>query len=165
MPSSVRARVRGAAAALVLCALLAGCGSGGKSKVNGKVTAGGRTVVWGSVTLVDQKGQYHQGDIDLNGNYTIDGVPSGAVKIGVASPSPTPPPGRPPAGAPNKGAPSDDGRDKWLKEQGLKQSTDDRPRPPAGAWFPLDVKFSDPTTSGLSGEVKSGTSELNIDVK
>lgn len=164
MPSPLWARARGAAAALALCALLTGCG-GGNSKVSGKVKVAGRPVVWGSVTLVDQKGQYHQGDIDLNGNYTIDGVPSGAVKIGVASPSPTPPPGRPPAGAPTKGAPSDDAREKFLAEKGLKQNTDDRPRPPAGAWFPIDLKFSDPTSSGLSGEVKAGTSELNIDVK
>src|SRR6476661_9877263 len=73
----------GVAAILIACGP-AGC-SGGNSNVRGKVTLNSKPGVWGTVVLVDSTGQYHQGDIDLNGDYKIDNVPAGTVKIAVVS--------------------------------------------------------------------------------
>src|SRR5262245_54771289 len=109
-----------AAVAGIALLLLSGCGTG-KSKVWGKVKLEGKTVVWGSVTLVDSTGMYHQGDIDLQGNYKIDKVPFGTLKIGVVSPRPDDP--RRGGGA--KGGEGgkismgiEDPREKFLKSQG-----------------------------------------------
>jgi hypothetical protein len=145
-----------------------GCG-GGKTNVKGSVTANGKAVVWGSVTLIDATGAYHQGDIDLQGNYEIQGVPTGTVKIGVSSPNPALTSGR--GGAGGRGQPkggagaSDDPREKFAKEQGITPAAP-LPLPPPGAWSPLPnaEKNSDPNQSGITGEVKSGQ-PLNIDVK
>ncbi|HJZ54859.1 MAG TPA: hypothetical protein VKE74_07860, partial [Gemmataceae bacterium] len=93
MSGRLNVSIRWAAAALVLGLTVMGCG-GSTSKVRGKVTHNGKTVVWGSVTLVDKNGEFHQADIDLNGNYVIEKVPFGTVKIAVASPNPEPPRGR-----------------------------------------------------------------------
>ncbi|MBY0513618.1 MAG: carboxypeptidase-like regulatory domain-containing protein [Gemmataceae bacterium] len=157
------------AAVLALIGAAGGCGGGGTSKVHGKVTYQGKTVVWGSVSLIDTNGNYHQGDIDLNGNYTIEKVPVGPVKVTVASPNPDRGAGRGGAGKGVTGGKAgenpDDPRDKWLAEQGKSKTAEERPRPAAGTWFPLDARYNDPGTSGLTGEVKRGDTELNIDIK
>lgn len=141
-----------------LAAILLGAatGCGGSTTVKGKVTSGGKPVVRGSVILVDDSGQYHQGPIDSDGTYEIANVPPGAVKIGVTSPKPSD--GK--RGGPGKGAPGvEDPRAKFEKNAAS-------PPPPPGAWFPLPNpdKSGDPLQSGLSGEVKSGR-PLDIDVK
>lgn len=154
-----------------------GCG-GGKATVKGTVTAGGKPVVWGTVILVDATGEYHQGDIELNGTYEVPNVPSGAVKIGVTSPNPEDPraAGRGKDGRGGKdggakgggkgGAASgiDDPRSKFVAENG--GAAPPRPAPPAGAWFPLPSpdKIGDPMQSGLTGEIKSGQ-PLDITIK
>jgi hypothetical protein len=147
-----------------------GCG-GGASTVRGQVTLNAKPLVWGTVILVDSTGQYHQGDIDLNGRYEIDNVPAGAVKIAVVSLDPDhaargrgdPKTGK--AGGRAKGSDRDDPRDKFLAEQGGKKLTADRPRPPAGAWFPIPPRYRTPEESGLSGEVKGKDAILNIDLR
>ena len=64
-----------------------------------------------------------------------------------------------PAGA------EDDPREKFMKSQGITpEKGPGRPLPPAGAWFPIPEKYSDPNTSGLSDVVKAGQ-DLNIDLK
>jgi hypothetical protein len=140
--------------------LLPGCGPP-KGDVTGSVTSQGKPVVWGSVTLVDESGLYHQANIDLEGNYEVKGVAAGPVKIAVVSPNPG---GRTVRG----GGPidsgvageADDPREQFI--QGKTKNTDDRPRPPNGAWFPIDPKYNDPESSGLTGKVEAGRSELNI---
>ena len=120
---------------------------------------------WGSVTLVDKKGEFHQGDIDLNGNYVIENVPFGTVKIAVASPNPEPPRGR--GGDPGKGGGKieglEDPREKFMA--GKEKQTDPKPKPPPGAWFPIPPKYNSPEESGLTGEVKGSETELNIELK
>ena len=68
-----------------------------------------------------------------------------------------------PAGG--KAAGFEDPREKFMAEKGIKKNQPDKPKPPAGAWFEIDTKYADPEQSGLTGEVKSGTTELNIDLK
>lgn len=163
--------------ALVVVLAATGCGQK-TNKVKGKVTYDGKTVVWGSVTLLDAKGAYHQGDIDLNGNYEIANVPVGPVKIGVVSPDPKVEAGgskggkggnrdaAAAGGAKTSGggaAASDDPRERFFQQQGGRPQAPEKPKPQPGQWFPIPAKFTDPATSGLSGEVKPGT-DLNIDL-
>jgi hypothetical protein len=166
MPGRLNVWFRWSAVAVVLALAVDGCGSG-TSKVHGKVTYQGKTVVWGSVTIVDKTGQFHVAEIDLNGNYSIEKIPTGSVKISVVSPNPEPPKGRDdpikrgPAGG--KGVTIDDPREKFMA--GKEKQVEPRPKPPAGAWFAIPDKFGDPEQSGLTGDVKPGTTELNIDIK
>jgi hypothetical protein len=149
-----------------------GC-SASTSKVRGKVTHAGKTVVWGTVTLVDKTGQFHQADIDLEGNYEIENVPVGTVKIAVVSPNPNPPgrggsgkgDGRGDAkGGGGGGLPGfDDPREKFLA--GKEKANAGRPKPPDGAWFAIPPKFNTPEESGLTGEVKGKETVLNIELK
>jgi hypothetical protein len=143
----------GAALCALLCLGALGCG--GSTTVTGKVTHKSRSVVWGSVTLVDERGQYHQGPIALDGTYTVKDVPSGPVKIGVYSPNPAesaPPEKR--GGTLVKGGPAlEDPREKFKQERPPEQ-----PRPEPGKWFAIPAKYTDPMTSGLSGTVKAGQS-------
>lgn len=156
------------AAGLVLVLGLAGCGASA-GKVRGKVTHNGKTVVWGTVTIIGSDGVVHDGLIDLNGNYEVDKVPGGPVKIAVNSPNPDGPRSRggkdpTPVGGKGKNAPpppSDDPREKFLAG---KEKDTGPPKPPAGAWFALPDKFGSPETSGLTGEVRGDTT-INIDLK
>jgi hypothetical protein len=149
------------AAAAVLALGLTGCGDG-KSKVRGKVTHNNKPVVWGTVTLVDKTGAFHQADIDLNGNYVIENVPAGTVKIAVVSPNPNQ--SRPDAGKGRGGGIGiEDPREKFMA--GKEKANADRPKPPPGAWFPIPDKYNTPETSELTGEVKGKEYELNIDLK
>ena len=153
-------RTMAAAALVVALAGLSGCG-GGKTTAKGKVTYNGKPVVWGTVTLIDSAGIPHSENINLDGTFSINDVPSGPVKIGVVSPKPQEPRG---GGARGAGAPDpNDPREKFAKQQGI---TQDPPRqlPPAGAWFAIPDKFADPNTSGLTGTVKSG-SEIAVELK
>lgn len=145
------------------CFLGAGCGTG-KATVTGKVSASGKTVVWGAVTLVDRTGLYHQADIALDGTYRLTGVHIGSVQIAVVSPNPDRVRGRPAGRAVSSGGKGNDPREKFLRDKGIQPNTDERPRPPEGAWFPLDRRFADPSTSGLTGEVRSGTTTLDITI-
>jgi hypothetical protein len=166
-----------AAALAVGFVVLGGCGPS-TTTVKGKVTHKGKPVVWGSVTLADAKGQYHQGEIELDGSYTIDNVPVGQVKIGVYSPKPDDGTGR----GKGRGAAStagskggaqaekgagelEDPREKFFAQQGgKKNATPERPKPAPGQWFPIPDKATDPLTSGMTGTVKAGE-PLDIDVK
>lgn len=168
MTRRLRALIRWTGLALLLGLAVPGCG-GNSSTVEGRVTYQGKQVVWGTVTLVDTKGEYHQSYIDLDGNYKFEKIPVGTVKIGVISPNPDPRRGG--AGGGKDGPTgsnatnTEDPREKFMAEKGLKQNKDERPKPPPGKWFEIDMKYADPENSGLNGEVKSGKTTLNIDIK
>jgi hypothetical protein len=173
----MRRFVQRLAVAILSFAVLVGAGcSGNSTTVTGKVTYKEKTVVWGTVQLIDSTGLTYTGDIDLQGNYKVEGVKPGPVQIGVSSPDPTPRSGAKggkgatggggaAAGAGLKGPPeNEDPREKFLREQGLKQAKDERPLPPTGAWFPIPRELADPINSGLTGTVEAGK-PLDINIK
>ncbi|HET6574140.1 MAG TPA: hypothetical protein VFG68_11090 [Fimbriiglobus sp.] len=155
-------RVRTSVWAALLGGLFAAGCDGDTPTVRGRVTAHGKPVVWGSVTLVDARGGYHQALLDLDGNYEIDGVPTGAVKVGVVSDNPA---GRVAGrGVVHPRAAGQAAVQDPREALGFRQDTGSGPpKPPPGAWFPIPERYGDPHSSGLTGEVKSGrASELNI---
>ncbi len=145
------------------CGLI-GCGAN-TSKVRGKVTHNNKSVVWGTVTLVDKTGQFHQAEINLNGEYELDNVPIGTVKIAVVSPNPDPPARGGGKGKGGEAGPPgvEDPREKFFA--GKEKAAPPRPKPPAGTWFAIPQKFNTPEESGLTGEVKGRETVLNIDLK
>lgn len=156
-------RVRTSVWAVLLGGLCAAGCDDDTPTVRGRVTANGKPVVWGSVTLVDARGGYHQAVLDLDGNYAIDGVPTGAVKVGVVSDNPA---GRGAGRGPAHARAVGDGQGP-REALGFRQDAgSEPPKPPPGSWFPIPDRFGDPHSSGLTGEVRPGReSELNIDLR
>jgi hypothetical protein len=69
----------------LLALLLSGCGSG-KGTVTGRLTVGGKPVTAGAyVTIFAPTGESALGNVDKDGNYTIENAPLGQVKITVAN--------------------------------------------------------------------------------
>ena len=169
-------KMAGSAGLFLAFGLFAGCG-GKPTKVTGKVIFGGKPVVWGSVTLLHENGQYYQGPIGLDGTYTVENVPTGSVKIAVYSPKPYQDNQNPEKGGRERekatvrggptslsgrggGAAVEDARAKFKQTS----TTPAQPKPPPEQWFPLPDHFADPNTSGLTGTVKSDQL-LDIDLK
>jgi len=128
-------------AALLLAA--AGCG-GGKASVAGKVSFKGKLLATGTVSMVGPDGIVRQGAINADGSYTVTGVAAGKVQIGVLSPRPVADIRTGRRGPGNRLAPPNDGA------------------PDASAWFPIPSTFQEPTTSGLSTVLASGSNQYDI---
>lgn len=130
-------------ALFAVLAVVAGCGPRAVA-VTGKVTYQGKPVVYGTVTLMAADGSIHQIGINTDGTYQLDRVPVGPATVSVSSPDPAP-----------------SARARKLGE------SDGRPRPgppavPPGAWFPLPAKYADPSMSGLTLQVGSGSADLDL---
>ena len=131
--------------AALLAVTLAGCG-GGKADVSGKVTYKGKLLTSGTVSMVGPDGIVRQGPIKPDGNYTVTGVAAGKVQIGVLSVNPA---GdgrggrRPAAGNRVAAAPPD-------------------VAPAASNWFAIPASYQEPTTSGLSTVLASGSNQHDI---
>jgi hypothetical protein len=68
-------------------ALLSGCGPE-FTTVSGKVTHKGRPVVYGTVTAIGSDQATYYATIQLDGTYSVPGVPVGPAKFAVYSPDP-----------------------------------------------------------------------------
>ncbi|MFO0844364.1 MAG: hypothetical protein U0797_18540 [Gemmataceae bacterium] len=143
---------RALAASLFAAGLLAVGGCSSRTTAQGKVTAKGKPVLWGTVKLVAGDGVIYSGPINDDGTFTIEGVPIGPAKVGVSSPRP-------------EAAPKGTGG-------GLKTGLDSPQRGPTGrpvseaalkGWFPIDVKYSEVSSSGLVVDVVRGK-DLVIDL-
>src|SRR5262245_32141293 len=143
----------GLIAALCLgLAAVGGCGKG-RSTVSGKVSYKGKSVVWGTVTLIASDNVQYVGDITPEGTYSVPNVPAGPVKVGVSSPKP---------GGVNR-KPRAKGTAEFTVDRTA--SPPDKPMPDPGKWFEIPLALADPTTSGLTGEVKSSSTTINLELK
>ena len=134
---------------LPLVALAALCGCGRTAKITGKVTYQGRPVVYGSVIFLSADKTVRSCAIEPDGSYSIEGVPTGEVKVGVASPNPSR--GR---SATRRRKPIEAGR----KETGSQG-------PGVEGWFPLPNVYELPGSPELTFVVGSGHVSHDIDLK
>lgn len=132
-----------------------GCSS--KTDLSGKVTYKGRPLVWGSVTLLDSRGEYFVVEIGSNGQYLVPGLLAGEYKVGITCPKP-PAANDPRASKANKS----NRRDKGNENQS--SDNDSRPIPRLDEWFPIPDKYKDPASSGLRIIVAKGlASDIVLD--
>lgn len=127
-----------------------GCGEASHGDVVGKVSYQGRPVVWGRVTLIASDHMPYRTTIGLDGSFSIPNVPCGPIQIGVDSLDPD-------FVAQLKPDEQAD-LDEFRRKAGVVLP----PKPPKGAWFPIPLKYENPTTSPLTGEV--GPGRVNLDL-
>jgi hypothetical protein len=121
--------------------LVSAVGCGGVSDVTGSVTYNGKPVKTGSVTVRSTDGTVFSGPI-TDGNYSVTGIPSGAVTFAVSSPDPANQPASYQGDeSPGRGPPVKSGSTTKKPTQG---------------WFAIASKFANPETSGQSTTLKPG---------
>ena len=142
----------GSARACFLTALaVAGCGDAA-CDVSGRVTCKGIPLVCGTITLIGSDGVPHQGNINSDGIYEVAGVPPGKVKVAVVSPNPDP------RGA-SGGLPPD------MEEYRKSRDADLPPKVGASNWRPINQRYGDPDTSGLTLTVHKGQNRHDFTLK
>jgi len=138
---------RFAAVLLPAVALAFGGCAGGDCTLAGKVTYQGKPVVYGTVIAQGSDGIRRTGNIGLDGSYSVEKLPPGAVKLTVESPQPpdqdtlNQAPTGGPAGAPRNRKAID--RSKWMA---------------------LPDKYADADQSGLSTTLKVGANPFDIEM-
>ena len=149
MKHSIAGKNRKVGRLVPLVALVVLCGCGRTAKITGKVTYQGRPVVYGSVIFLSADKTVRSCAIEPDGSYTIEGVPTGEVKVGVASPDPSR--GR---SATRRRKPVEAGR----KETGSQG-------PAVEGWFPLPAAYALPGSPELTFVVDSGHVSHDINLK
>lgn len=142
---------------LPVLALLVGCG--GTGTVSGTVSykPKNKNLVAGTVMVMTQDGAAFYGDINHDGTYRVEGVPTGPTKVTISSPDPK---ANPNAGA-GHGAP------KGAAGKPTRTGAAGASAPPLDPnllkdWFPIPAKYGDATASGLTFDVKKGDNTFNI---
>ena len=126
-------------AAILVLGLLTGCGGKPTGTVTGKVYYKDKLVSNGKVEFVGEK-DVGTAEITADGSYNMEKAPVGTVKVGVSTFKPIVPP--------QQGGPS-----KSTKGKGGAAGAD---------WVDIPQKYRDPTTSGVTTTVRSGTQEFDI---
>lgn len=153
---------------LPLGLMAAGCGSS-QGTVSGKVTYKGAIVKGGTVRIVPDKGSPATGDIQEDGTYKIQHVPTGPAKVSVETDSmkpnkqvsaqaqgaaamyknmPKPPPGEP-------GSDSNQGN----AVAGFREQGDEK------RYVEIPARYNDSNKSGLTLTVKGGSNPFDIELK
>jgi hypothetical protein len=131
--------------------ILPSCGSVKRGDVHGKVSYGGRPVIYGSVVLIGSDDMPVTGRINSDGTYSVDGVPTGAVRVAVVSHDPARPKRHQRRINPKTAPPT------------LPQPT--APEVDRRKWFPLPKQYGQAGTSGIRTTVHSGDNTFDIDLK
>jgi len=148
---------------LACCAVLlsSGCGPNYKARavVKGKVTTGNKALTTGSVMFYGKDGLTASAGIQPDGTYEMPDAPIGECKVTVTVP---PLPNDPSVRARLKGKGP-------AMPAGPKNPEDSGPIAPPLAKIPsevvpIDTKYSNPDTSGLTFTVQKGEQTYNIDL-
>jgi hypothetical protein len=155
----------------------------GRSPVQGRVTAAGRPVTFGTVTIVTANGSVLTAPIKPDGTYVLPHVPPGPIQVAVSSPEPrsvfqkaldspstsVTPKGPPGTGAPRttppkQGKPADDARGTTIavRVDAPPPSTQSAVLPVHAGWFRIPGRYADPVRSGLKGTVAPEGSTLDL---
>jgi hypothetical protein len=121
---------------VMAAALLLVAGCGGTGTLNGKVTFKGQPLPGGMVTVFDAGNAGHSGQIQKDGSYSVSNIPAGSAKVTVGT-------------SPSRG----------------NIRNPDAVKEPWGPYVQIPRRYSDPEKSGFKLEVKSGTQEMQLDVK
>jgi hypothetical protein len=128
---------------------LAGCSSGGRGSLAGKVTYQGKTVAYGTVMAICSDGITRSSNIAEDGTYRIEDMPAGRVMLGVVSPEP-----------PDPGA--------FAGREGGRGGGAESPRPQffdRSKWFPIPDQLGDPRMSGQETTVSAGENSFDVQLK
>lgn len=132
---------------------VAGCGKS-KATVSGKVTYQNKPVKGGNISFVSSKGAV-SGEINEDGTYTVDGVPTGEARISVDTESINPQivgGGQQNTAPKGVTVPSD-------YQAGGGTKVDPK------RYVKIPEKYADPDTSDLTFKVGSGSNTYDIDLK
>src|SRR5262245_42639167 len=138
--------LRAAVAAAML--ITAGC-SGGKASVSGRVTYKGKLLAVGTVSMVGPDGIVRQGAIKSDGTYSVTDVAAGKVQIGVLSQNP---------------AGDARGNPRSAASTRLATKAPDAPPNPSNR-LAIPTSYQEPTTSGLSTTLASGSNKHDIELQ
>ncbi|MBA4187787.1 MAG: hypothetical protein C0467_07185 [Planctomycetaceae bacterium] len=129
--------------------MMTGCGQQ-STDVTGMVTSRGRPVVWGTVSIIGSDQMTYYAPIQLDGTFTVTGVPVGQAKVGVYSPDPY------------FELPVSRAVKLRIEEARRASGVVTPPKPPKGQWIKLPTKYSDPLSSGIVAELTAPTMPLDI---
>lgn len=124
-----------------IIAFLGAAGCGGRGDVNGKVTFNGKPVVAGTVVILASDSLPYTSEIEPDGSFMIEKVPTGLAQFAVVS------------RGPSQAASLRKGSARRVEPVGVTR--------PAN-WFPLPDKFADPTRSGIESAIVSGPNSIDI---
>jgi hypothetical protein len=126
----------------VLPLINAGCS--GVGNVSGKITYGGKTLVWGTVQFEGSDGIIRPANIEPDGSYCVTGVPTGEVKVAVSSINP---------------------KSSDFVPMQREGGPPPPPRPEVKGWFEIPKKYDTTFNSGLSYTIKRGDNKIDIELK
>lgn len=187
-------RIIAVAVVAILCLLLlmqalSWLATRGMSPLRGRVTAAGRPVTFGTVTVVAADGTTQTTTIQPDGSYALPHVPPGPVQIAVSSPEPqtvfqkaVADPAATPSRNPTGTGSGTTGGSK-AKTKGTKQteadsaiamampidkappSTEGAARPEHAGWFRIPGRYASPAQSGLRAtlEPRGSTADLSLE--